>query len=52
MYHVARREVYTHGMFFGQKIPTMHTAAPNIARAARAALDQGLDPSQVYLVRH
>jgi hypothetical protein len=21
------------GMFFGQKIPTMHTAAPNIARA-------------------
>ena len=49
MYHVARREVYTHGMFFGQKIPTMHTAAPNVARAARAALDQGYDPSQVYL---
>jgi uncharacterized surface protein with fasciclin (FAS1) repeats len=49
MYHVARRELYTHGMFFGQKIPTMHTAAPNIARAARAAIEQGVDPAQVYL---
>jgi hypothetical protein len=26
MYHVAQREVYTSGMFYGQKIPTMHTA--------------------------
>ena len=52
MYHVARREGYTHGMFFGQKIPTMHTAAPNIARAARAALNQGKGcPSAVLLTR-
>ena len=32
LYHVARGETYTSGMFFGQKVPTPHTSAPGAER--------------------
>ena len=49
LYHVARGETYTSGMFFGQKVPTLHTSAPSVARAMRDAVAAGEDPSRAYL---
>ena len=47
-YHASRSEVYTHGMFFGQKIPTMHATAPSVARAMRDAVSAGAAPADAY----
>ena len=44
LYHVARGETYTSGMFFGQKVPTLHTSAPSVARAMRDAVAAGENP--------
>lgn len=49
LYHVARGETYTSGMFFGQKVPTLHTSAPSVARAMRDAVAVGENPSRAYL---
>ena len=45
LYHVARGETYTSGMFFGQKVPTLRPALPNVPlRAMRDAVAAGENP--------